>query len=207
MIPIMKLDEPAGLVKFRHQPAATYEALPSQLKQEIREALVQEQRGLCCYCMGRIRPDSPCMTIEHWQPQSLQPARQVDYANLLASCRAKEHCNHFRENRVLVHNPADPAIAAILEGHLDYLGDGSIESTNAALMSEAEQCLGLNNGRLKSNRQAVLQAFMQAIRPSFPSRRGLERLLSDHLGTTHANALPAYVGVIRYWLRKRLARP
>ena len=75
---------------------AYYDNYPE--KDTLRKALVSEQRGLCCYCMGRIRSDS--MKVEHWRCQSRFCGEQLDYRNLLGACqggegqpRSRQHCD------------------------------------------------------------------------------------------------------------------
>ena len=45
---------------------AQFDLLP---KEKIRQSLVEEQHGLCAYCMRRIQ-NSDKMSIEHWYPLS-----------------------------------------------------------------------------------------------------------------------------------------
>ncbi len=81
-------NEPASLTMYRQQPGATYEGFRD--KDALRKALVDEQRGLCCYCLSRIRPEIGGMKIEHWHPQALYGNEQLDYANLLGSCMGND---------------------------------------------------------------------------------------------------------------------
>ena len=83
-------------------------------KRELRRALVEEQRGLCCYCMGRIHDDQNTK-IEHWRSQNRYRDQQLVYRNLLAAClgrigkrRSEKHCDTRKENQDLSWNPADP---------------------------------------------------------------------------------------------------
>ena len=65
-----------------------------ETKALIRESLVQEQHGLCAYCMRRIQ-DKPERSdegndyptrIEHWQPLSKNTENALEYANMLGVC-------------------------------------------------------------------------------------------------------------------------
>jgi len=62
---IQKNTEPRSLVEHRAQAHCDYANVPADTKQALRNALVAEQGSLCCYCMGRIRPDADSMKIEH----------------------------------------------------------------------------------------------------------------------------------------------
>ncbi len=69
---ISKGREPASLTEHRAGEYCGYDNYAA--KDELRAALVKEQRGLCCYCMGRISASSTRMKIEHWRCQSLHPS-------------------------------------------------------------------------------------------------------------------------------------
>ncbi|HQN20060.1 MAG TPA: hypothetical protein PKV86_13000, partial [Syntrophobacteraceae bacterium] len=77
---ITKGAEPPSLTAHRQTPNCDYDNYPD--KAALRQALVREQRGICCYCMGRIRNDSTEMKIEHWRCQSGYPDEQLIYRNL-----------------------------------------------------------------------------------------------------------------------------
>ena len=61
---ITKGPEPPSLTTHRLTRHGDYDNYPD--KDTLRHSLSAEQRGLCCYCMGRIRPDANSMKIEHW---------------------------------------------------------------------------------------------------------------------------------------------
>lgn len=65
---IQKGVEPRSLLEYRKTADPHYDGY--QDKQEVRDQLVHEQRGLCCYCQSRIRANPGRMKIEHWQSQS-----------------------------------------------------------------------------------------------------------------------------------------
>ncbi len=84
-----------------------------KVKEKVKESLLREQYGLCCYCMKRI--DRHNSHIEHFRPQSKYPSLVLDYQNLLLSCNGLteeyENCGHkkadFAEEESLV-SPLDP---------------------------------------------------------------------------------------------------
>ncbi len=65
-----------------------YDLIPGELKAEIKEALVAEQRGLCAYTGVRI--DSSLSHIEHLLPQAHchRGEEDVAYRNMVALSRA-----------------------------------------------------------------------------------------------------------------------
>ena len=81
---ITKSTEPASLTAHRQMRYSNYDNYAD--KDALRHALLTEQRGICCYCMGRIHNGPATMKIEHWQCQHRlfsgaaqlpQPARRV----------------------------------------------------------------------------------------------------------------------------------
>ena len=110
---IIKGNEPQSLTEYRALNPSDFEGYPG--KDQLRISLCSEQRGLCCYCMGRIRPMIGSMKIEHWQPQDRYEKQRLVYANLLGACmggkgyRLKDqHCDTYKANRDLCRNPANP---------------------------------------------------------------------------------------------------
>jgi len=58
---ITKGPEPPSLTAHRQTPPCDYDNYTD--KDGLRHSLVTEQRGLCCYCMGRIRNGPKTMKI------------------------------------------------------------------------------------------------------------------------------------------------
>ncbi len=65
-----------------HQIRAIFDALD---KKTIRQQLIREQRGLCAYCMRRIK-DNENTTIEHLIPISKDGKQALNYENMMACC-------------------------------------------------------------------------------------------------------------------------
>jgi len=82
---IQKGHEPGTLTRHRNSAHADYENYAA--KDTLRVSLVTEQRGLCCYCLSRIRANAQAMKIAHWHSQDRYPAEQLDYQNLLGACK------------------------------------------------------------------------------------------------------------------------
>ena len=162
---IRKGVEPASLTAHRQTQHGSYDNYPD--KAELRRALVGEQRGLCCYCMGRIRDDAAGMKIEHWRSRRRHRNRDLDYRNLLAACtggegrRARDqHCDTKKGDRDLRWNPADPAHH--VETRLRYELDGTIRSyDDEEFDDQLNGVLNLNLSVLKNNRKGVWGAFLE----------------------------------------------
>lgn len=207
---ITKASEPASLAQHRCNAHADYDNYAD--KDALRQSLVAEQRGLCCYCLSRIRPATGGMKIEHWHCQDNYPAEQLDYANLLGACLGNsgqplkhQHCDTLKGNKNLSRNPAFPEHP--VERFIHFEGDGTITSDAPAFNTELNAVLNLNASFLKNNRKAKLEAFKATLvkRDELP-RPTLERWLRGWNGETHAGQLEPFCQVIVYWLRKRLGR-
>ena len=207
---IHKGREPVSLAQHRAAPHADYDNYAD--KETLRIALVTEQRGLCCYCLSRIRPEISAMKIEHWRSRDTFPAEQLEYQNLLGSCPGgqgqpshRQHCDTKKGNARFSRNPANPAHG--VERFIRYEGDGRIASSDLAFDVELNEVLNLNAAFLKNNRKAVLDGFKGALakRGNLP-RITLERWLRDWNGESHARELRPFCQVVVYWLQKRLTR-
>ncbi len=203
---IQKQREPASLTRHRRQPHADYDNYAD--KATLRQSLVAEQRGLCCYCQSRIQPTLDGMKIEHWQCQADHAARQIDYSNLHGACQGghgrperEQHCDTRKGNQGLCFSVCDPVHR--IEPQIQFLGDGKISAVNATINAAINTVLNLNLPRLVSNRKAVLVAFQRRLqdgRPVDPSRE-----LPNWDGR-RPGELPEFAQVVVYWLNKRMAR-
>ena len=209
---ITKGPEPRSLTAYRQEPSANYDDYRD--KNLLRRALVTEQRGLCCYCMKRIRDDRRTK-IEHWQSQSCHPNQQLVYRNLLAACSGRmgskgssQHCDTRKGNRDLSWNPADPSHH--VETRIGYGLDGSIWSDEGAFNAELSDVLNLNLQVLKENRKVTLDSILAWWRiekarqrkpvPRSRFQRERQRWQPDD------GELAEYCQVVIWWLDQRLAK-
>ena len=160
---ISKGSEPASLTAHRKKPKTHYDNYKH--KDELRNAIVTEQRGLCCYCMGRIRPELASMKIEHWRCQSHYPDEQLDYLNLLGACLGGhgqparlQHCDTRKGDSHLEWNPADPVHH--IETRIRYGLDGTVHGDEARLDEHLNDVLNLNLPMLRNNRKRLLDAVL-----------------------------------------------
>lgn len=202
---IRKSTEPKSLAQHRSSPHADYDNYTD--KDTLRQALVAEQRGLCCYCLSRIRPDRAAMKIEHWRSQSQHPDEQLNYRNLLAACpgvsAGQHHCDTAKADAPLSRNPAEPLHR--VEHLIAYgRGDGKISSPDAAFNQELKTVLNLNADRLANRRKELLRAFVDGIERERATDRDLEKELAYYSGESHSGELEPYCMIIVWWIRKRL---
>ena len=210
---ITKGREPVSLTAHRQTLHSDYDNYPE--KDDLRHALVTEQRGLCCYCMGRIQPEGARMKIEHWRCQTHYEDEQLNYRNLLGACLgghgqlAKlQHCDTRKGDRDLEWNPADPAHH--IGTRIRYELDGSIRSDEADFNGQLNDVLNLNLPVLKNNRMDLLDAILawwkhEKARIRGPvTRDGFVRKRDQYAGG--GGELAPYCQVAVWWLEQRLAR-
>ena len=207
---IRKSSEPVSLTQHRANRSEDFTPDYDNYakKDDLRQSLCAEQRGLCCYCMRRIKPDAEHMKIEHCLSQSQYEDRQLDYSNLLGACMggagnppASQHCDTRKGNRDLSFNPADPAVQ--IEHRLSYRpSDGSIASSDPTIDSELNTILNLNVAFLRENRKAVLDAFLATLGRRSLTREQVRKHIADWNGE-NGGSLREYCQVVIYWLQKK----
>ena len=204
---------PWSLTTHRLTAHSNYDNYPD--KETLRQALVAEQRGLCCYCMGSIRPDASAMKIEHWRCQSHYCGEQLDYRNLLGACLGgdgqpfrSQHCDTRKGNEDLLWNPAVPDHA--IEAKVQYDRDGTIRSSDATFDNQLNQVLNLNLAELKNRRKAIFDAIVDWWKKETAKLRGpvsrerIERK-RDRYMAVHGQLTP-YCQVVIWLLYRKLAR-
>ena len=209
---ITKGPEPASLTAHRQTPHCNYDNYPA--KDDLRRSLMAEQRGVCCYCMGRISGAPTSMKIEHWRCQVDHPGEQLNYGNLLGACLGGEgqparlqHCDTRKGDRDLQWNPADPAHH--IETRLRYELDGSIHASDPLFDDQLRKVLNLNLPLLKNNRKGVLDAVLdwwkrEKARIGGPVPRARFVRKRDEHAAGNGELLP-HCQVAVWWLGQRLS--
>jgi len=208
---ITKGPEPTSLTAWRATNPRDYNGY--QDKDAIRDSLIAEQRGICCYCQSRIRPEIGSIKIEHWASHSGHPDLRLVYSNLLGACMGGEgkpgrdqHCDTYKGEQDLCRNPA--VYSHDVEVVLRYLNDGRITSSNELFNEQLNSVLNLNHPFLMNSRKEVLDSLktMLRIRGGTLRQSEWEQILEDWTGANHDGELRPYCNVIIYWVRKHLAR-
>lgn len=189
MIPIQKNAEPSGLTRLRENtvtaglsPESAYKKLKNPLKTKVRDRLVNEQGGLCAYCMCKIPridvgPQITPIIIEHMKarnlPSGLNAEQGLDYNNLVATCNGNRAshgkrtladltCDAHKENIKLKKvNPCKPeTLVTIL-----YTLDGKIDATDPDIKFDLIDTLNLNcpSSPLIAERKSALDSLIADI--------------------------------------------
>lgn len=206
---ITKGQEPQSLTQHRLTQHASYDNYAQ--KDDLRASLTTEQRGLCCYCMGRIRIATASMKIEHWKCQSGNQALELAYSNLLGACTGGEgrpgreqHCDTCKADRDLRWNPATPQ--HVIETRVVFDLDGTIRSPDNGFNDELNSVLNLNMAWLKQNRKKALDGLLSWYRAAAtkPSRNRLEQEYARVAGAGTNAELEPYSPVAAAWLKRKL---
>lgn len=221
---ITKRQEPESLTKYRHWilhqypdvlPKKAWEEYPG--KAEARRQLCEEQKYLCCFCMGPIRSDEHEMRIAHFLPQAPRPAdpapyrgHVLDWLNLFGACRGHQgdsyieaHCD-IRQKNLRLHSRLHPC--DYQRGTLKYDAKGTVTSGDDDILRDANEKLGLNIEFLKQERRNALEIFRTTNLPSKMewNAKLLRKAIDICDGQSSGSAMP-YGEVVRQYLERRLA--
>lgn len=211
---IRKAREPASLTTHRQTEHCHFANYAD--KDGLREALVREQRGLCCYCMSRIHADRGRMKIEHWQSQARFQDLDLTYRNLLGACPGGHgqparlhHCDTRKGERDLKWNPADPDHR--IEQRIRFELDGTIASQDAEFNVQLNEVLGLNLPVLKNRRSGVIRGILDWLREEKARLQGpvsWDRVARERarLAGGDIGELAPFNPVVVWWLDQLLAR-
>lgn len=227
MIQVRKGPPPAALTTYRATPDASVDPpRPARydgpgfeaVKQAVRDALVAEQRGVCCYCNDRIAPTEAGMRIEHRVPQHGahgDATRDLDWSNLLAACPGAIPNPQGKGARVLHCDAAkgdtplslDPTQASHTDA-VGYTRAGTVTSTRLEHQQELDAVLCLNVKPLVERRQRVLSVFQAELGRRYGARDlprpKLEKLLEQVRDPP--GQLRPFAGLLSDWLRRALRK-
>jgi uncharacterized protein (TIGR02646 family) len=203
---IVKNHEPKTLLEYRLRSGARWEGDNqfAEIKGDIRKALVNEQRGLCCYCMRRIKASAGDMSIEHWASRKDNEPLALNWQNLFGVCPGDvlapstvQHCDRSQADKPITISPLN-------DRHMNsitYTANGKVISKEPELDRDLNERLNLNIPNLRSARKKALQGFLDAF-----ARKNWNKQFIDQLLKRPPGPLPEYWGVIESRLKKRQQR-
>lgn len=226
MIYIRKKSEPDQFLQYRQQKYARFNDMDSEVKEQLRKALLREQGHLCAYCMRRIRGAND-VKIEHLQARTQE--NELQYHNLLAVCRGGEDgpvparsCDTKKANRPLFINPLSEADMK----RIYYGNNGEIHSTDmteyvftyednigrrhegrTSPERDLQECLNLNykNGIPMMGRRTALRKFQQLLHP-YKDAKSKKTFLKKmrKIYAEEQEYLEPYIGILRWYIDKKL---
>ncbi len=167
---IEKAEEPETFTEWKAQAnddwQPSYGDLSGDIKKAVKDALMEEQGRICCYCERRLTDNGS--HIEHFRPQSNQTVDPLDYANMLCSCqnrlrkREPRHCGSLKDNwfdEVLLLSPLESGC----ESRFTFTGDGNIRPalTTDDAATETINRLGLDIRKLNALRTSAIEPFLE----------------------------------------------
>lgn len=160
---IIKGDEPKSFTEWKALSnddwKPTYDQLSGQVKKDVKNALIIEQGGICCYCEKKLSYDDS--HIEHLNPQCTTTEGQLDFQNMLCSCqkhlKKKEplHCGNSKGHDIITITPLQ--IDCI--DKFTYTEDGYIGFTDRD-SEKTIKSLQLNIDKLNDFRKQVIEPFI-----------------------------------------------
>ena len=220
MIHIEKQPEPEAFRQWKEQnPEATYGEIPREVGLALRNALLEEQGFVCCFCGCAIGPcdetgevlQIPLESIQphnirnaHIVPQSKDTAKTLDYGNLCASCNTsrhtkdEKHCDEAQGNRELPVSPLQKDCIS----YFSFSSDGEILANLERTKEEQEwanatiSILRLNTSSLIAARKKVLRTLKSM--PPAQANLALERLSQRNAQGAFA---PYYFVPLRHFKR------
>lgn len=232
MIKIVKGTEPAGLKPLRDQAISdgvsekeAYERLRNPLKDQVRRSLVNEQGGLCAYCMCSIprrdaAPSIAPIIIEHYVPRNPADGRSVgqalDYNNLLAVCHGNKGpsgtrlpedltCDAHRGN--IEFRKVNPCDERTLET-IYYDVNGKIYAGDADVNIDLVDTLNLNcpSSPIVGERKSALDEIINDISNIEPEDLSVYCATLLHGFENETNPKTPYVGIIIWYLKDLLSK-
>ena len=209
---ISKGGQPGSLTAHRQTRHCGYENY--QDKETLRLALVDEQRGICCYCMARISAGNDSMKIEHWRCRERYPLEELTYGNLLGACRGGEgqplrlqHCDTRKADNDIRWNPAESAHH--IESRVRYELDGTIRSDDGVFDAELNNVLNLNLPLIRNSRKAIYTGILEWFQRERSRIRGAvprERLQCEQERYLVGTAILAPYSQVAVWILEQKLR-
>lgn len=203
---IDKCPEPVSLTTYKRRGKQRLDN--DAPRQELREALCQEQRFICAFCQSRIMPDAQKMRIAHVIPQGSSGGARlaVEWTNLVGACTggdgkpSKEyHCDKKQENNRIPER-LDPV--RLQEGTVSFDANARLVSCEPSVQNAIDNILGLNIGKLTNMRNNILNTLRYVLADDCTDTRIEEEI--RRLDDPKASELTVCVDYLLWRLRERL---
>ena len=193
-------------------------------KSIIREQLLKEQKGLCAYCMKKIRNNEKTV-IEHWCPIDANPSQALSYTNMLACCDGGRKndtyphvlsCDAAKGDQTITISPLNEAHMT----RIRYRANGTVSvfPEDAVLAHDINDILKLNgevdpsgkvihdtSTNLVHGRRQVYVRFREFMKRVDKMHKSVPAIIRKRIKElTEVEQYGEYVGVELYLLRRRL---
>ncbi len=163
---IVKGDEPESFQHWKHQnPTANWNDFSgSEVYQELRNRLIEQQEKLCCYCEIALKQNTDAH-VEHLKDRQNYPQEKFDFRNLLASCQHNDCCGHekdrvHKKNRGYFADMVSP-LNTDCQLRFTYTDNGKIIPSDEYDTSAQKtiDLLALNCKRLRDQRESIIRTL------------------------------------------------
>ena len=209
---IFKTKEPTSLTTYRARISKNdlkhlekFDTAPSNVKDKLREKLLDEQGFICCYCMSRV--ESRNSKIEHFKPRSIFRSQQLDYVNLFVACFGGEESSPKKQSCDTKKGQMELKYINLLsdiEKSIEYKKDGAIFSDSLNIDKELNEILNLNYQLLKDNRQEALNQLFRDLKKVNWDISTLKLTLEKYKHKNSKGKYRPYCEMIVYFLTKKL---
>lgn len=199
---IVKGKEPQKFIdwkaKVNEDWQSTYGELSGVEKLSVKQALMREQGGICCYCESQLtEADSH---IEHCKPQHIDNVDALDFSNMICSCQSRlkkgdpRHCGNAKGDWYDVRLFISPLTMGDQQ-RFSFTADGQILPTingdDAA--QETIKRLALDIPKLTKMRAKAIEPFLD----ESLSDEEFDIFVTGYLRVGEDDALNAFYSVVQ----------
>lgn len=208
---IIKGEEPTQFTQWKARPKPdgsqrTFADLRGNSKKIVKNALIHEQHGICCYCERKLYASDS--HIEHLQPQELETVDPLDFSNMLCSCLGDlqkgdpRHCGVLKDNWYdagkfinPLNNDCAQSFTFTEDGHI-YPAEHATEAAKETISR-----LGLDIPKLVDMRKKAIDIFLdENLEPS-----DFNNFVVGYLRETAEGNLNEFWTTIKYLFARELA--
>jgi len=221
MMYIRKGAPPKVLDDYKKAPNASFDGLPSAVKDAWRDSLLQEQGWLCAYTMQSIEPglisgsNKSKVKLEHIEPQNNTKQNDLSHANVVAVCNGnegfdpKDQYADTRKGQGILDrrlHPTNPAIENIIlyrrNGEI-YTGVPGLDEQLFDLDDRPSSKLNLNYKTLLDGRKGAYEAVKHRLDKKDWSLPALSEAIRLFENPDRQGRKIAFCGFVLYLLRKK----
>ncbi len=159
---IIKNAEPSSFIAWKqYKTTKKWSKLKKSMKDKLRDALLAEQGGICCYC--EVELNKNFSHIEHIVPRASNKSLTFEYSNLLCSCQKNLpkgtplQCGNAK-GAVFNSKSFISPLEENCEQFLTYTSDGRVHGRTVRAKNTIK-LLNLNEANLVKKREHLIDSF------------------------------------------------